>query len=134
MGKIRTLIAEDDEDIHALYKKALSGDMFEMLFRTNGKEALEAYLSWKPDLIILDILMPIITGYDLLKEIRLNLKDKSTAVIMSTSLSKKDDIKDCLKLGVQGYIIKPFNHKEVGNKIIRYFQEAATKKPSDRPG
>jgi response regulator of citrate/malate metabolism len=71
----------------------------------------------------LDIWMPIMTGYLVLQEIRNTLNDVSTTIIMSTSASNSHDIKDCIKFGIQGYILKPFKLEEVGNKIVHYFQQ-----------
>ena len=70
--------------------------------------------------------MPVMTGYSVLQEIRENAGDKKTTIIMSSSMSTKDDMRDCSKLGIQGYITKPFKYKEIGNTIIQCFQNAKT--------
>ena len=124
MSKIKLLIAEDDESTRALYDKGLNNDMFEKRFAMNGEEALDIYYSWKPDIIVLDIVMPVMTGYSVLQEIRENVGDKKTTIIMSSSMSTKDDMRDCSKLGIQGYITKPFKYKEIGNIIINCFQKS----------
>jgi len=64
------------------------------------------------------------TGYSVIQEIRENAGDKKTLIIMSSSMSTKDDTQDCSKLGIQGYIAKPFKYKEIGNTIIHCFQNA----------
>ena len=122
MSKIKILIAEDDESIRDLYDMGLSKDMFEKRFATNGQDALDIYKSWKPEIIVLDIVMPVMTGYSVLQEIRETAGDNKTTIIMSSSMSTKDDMRDCSKLGIQGYITKPFKFKEIGNIIIHCFQ------------
>ena len=123
MDKLKILIIEDDISTQQLFDKALSTDQFEKQFSSNGLEALELYKSWKPDLLVLDIFMPIMTGYSLLKTIREELEDNATAVIMSTSASKPEDIQSCIKLGIQGYIVKPFNYKTIEAKIMQYYND-----------
>lgn len=124
MAKIKILIAEDDKDTLELYRKGLAEDLFETRFVMNGKEALDVYEEWRPDIIVLDIVMPVMTGYSVLKEIRETKKDRTTKIVMATSLSTKHDIVDCSKLGIHGYIIKPFQYNEIGSIIINYIKKA----------
>lgn len=124
MAKIKILIAEDDKDTLELYRKGLAEDLFEMRFIMNGKEALDVYQEWQPDIIVLDIVMPVMTGYSVLKEIREKMNDRTTKIVMATSLSTKHDIMDCSKLGIHGYIIKPFQYKEIGSIILNYLKPA----------
>jgi CheY-like chemotaxis protein len=124
MSRIRILIAEDDKSTQDLYDKGLADDVFEKRFAANGKDALEMYRSWKPDVIILDIFMPVVTGYSVLQEIRTEMEDRTTRIIMATSLSENQHAQDCIQLGIQGYIIKPFRYKEIGNKIIQYIKKS----------
>lgn len=125
MAKIKILIAEDDKDTLELYRKGLAEDLFEMRFAANGKEALDLYQEWRPDIIVLDIVMPVMTGYSVLQEIRETMKDRTTKIIMATSLSTRHDIMDCSKLGIHGYIIKPFQYKEIGSIIMNYLGQAS---------
>ncbi len=77
--------------------------------------------------------MPLMTGYQLLKKIRDTeplakksdgkCNQKRTVVIMATALNTKEDIVDCLKLGINGYIVKPIKHKEVNDKILEYYRK-----------
>jgi DNA-binding response OmpR family regulator len=126
MNNLKTLIVEDDKSVQLLYDKALPSDVFEKRFCENGVEALEIYESWNPDIIILDVFLPIMTGYSVLKAIRKEFKDKKSTIIMATSLKNEEHIKDCMKLGIQGYIVKPFKYRKVyeaiHNKITEYYQ------------
>ena len=125
MAKIKILIAEDDKDTVELYRKGLAEDLFEMRFTLNGKETLDLYEEWRPDIIVLDIVMPVMTGYSVLKEIREKRNDRTTKIVMATSLKKRHDIIDCSKLGIHGYIIKPFQYNEIGSIIIDYLKKAS---------
>lgn len=123
MDKLKILIAEDDVSTQALYNKGLTDDVFEKRFASNGTEALELYESWSPDIIILDIYMPNMTGYSILKKIRNDFEDNKTTIIMATSAQQNEDIKGCMNLGIQGYIIKPFKFKKIGTEILKCYQK-----------
>ncbi len=118
MAKLKILAIEDDEAIVKLYELALTTDIFELKTAINGKEGLESYKSWQPDIILLDIMLPVTTGYASLQKIRHDLADTGTTIIMATSLNKKEDIIDCMKFGIQGYLIKPFDHRNIVIDIL----------------
>ena len=123
MKKLKVLIAEDDRIIRELYNSFLAEEIFERYFAENGKEALDAYRTWQPEVIILDLMLPVVSGFSVLKEIREHLGDKKTPILIASSLSKKDDILSCAKFGVQGYLAKPINWKEIGLKVMDCFQK-----------
>ena len=114
MEKLKVLVVEDVKSVQKIWDKILLDEVFEKSFAGDGKEGLEMYQSSRPDIILLDIQMPEMTGYSVLKEIRKSMGDMSTAIVMQTTVSQKDDIMECVKLGIQGYIIKPFDEEIVG--------------------
>jgi CheY-like chemotaxis protein len=122
MSELKILLVDDDKSIQDLYDKSLSDAVFTKRFAANGKEALAIYHAWHPDVIVLDILMPVMAGYSVLQEIRSKQDDKSTMIIMATASTDSQDIRDCVTLGIQGYIIKPFNPKDISNKIMYCIQ------------
>ena len=124
MPKLRILVAEDSLEMRGLYKLALRDELFDRIIVSNGEEALDEYSIRKPDIMLLDIMMPVKSGYQVLKEVRRDFRDFSTVIIMATALKKEEDVKDCLALGIQGYIVKPFNHRTLARKIIGYFEKA----------
>jgi two-component system, OmpR family, alkaline phosphatase synthesis response regulator PhoP len=124
MNRLRIVIADDDKSLRVLYEKGLSNEQFEKRFAANGKEALDLYRQWKPDIMLLDVFMPVMTGYSVLKEIREKQKDSATVIIMATSLSSREDIRDCVSLGIQGYLMKPISHREISAYILSCVQEA----------
>ncbi len=119
--KLKVLIADDSKVSQIMIDEALSGDLYSKRAAVNGQEALDLYYKWQPDIILLDIMMPLVSGYAALKEIRRHEKSgnakKKTAVIMLTALSDKESIVDCLKLGIQGYMVKPFRKEELCGRI-----------------
>jgi len=119
--KIKILIVEDDHTTRMLYDKGLFNQIFDKKMVVSGKEAILVYEEWHPDVIVLDIYLPEMTGYQVLKMIRTTVGDKKTTIVMATSLSGKEDILSCLKLGIEGYIVKPFFCGEIGAKILDYY-------------
>lgn len=70
---------------------------------------------------MLDIYLQEMTGFQVLKSIRTTVKDKKTTIVMATSVSGSEDILSCVKLGIEGYIVKPFKCMEIGAKILSYY-------------
>jgi len=121
--KIKTLIVEDSKAIQVIYDAGLKDAVFEKYFEIDGNDALEIYATWHPDIIILDMMIPGMSGYSLLKEIRQERGDETTTIVVASSLSSRDMVADILKLGVQGYMVKPFTHKEVSQKILDSYRK-----------
>lgn len=119
MPKIKILIAEDSKSMQFFYRKALPETLFDKHIVGDGKEALEQYQALQPDIILLDMNMPEMNGYQTLKAIRETLADKETTIIMVTSASEKEDVLACAKLGIQGYIVKPFKAEELPQLIMK---------------
>jgi len=122
MNKLKVLIVEDENKTQKLFELALSQDIFKKEFCVSGIDALTRYEKWKPDIIILDVYIPDMTGYSILKKIREDFEDAKTTIIMSSSLKDEEHIKDCIKYGIQGYIIKPFRYKKIGSEIMKCYQ------------
>ncbi len=119
MEKLKILIIDPKEDNIPVYTKYLIDEIFETKSRNDGKAGLELYQTWKPNFVILDLLLPVISGYVLLKEIRQELHDETTPIIIATKVSKKETIMDCAKIGIQGYIVKPFSAEEITGKMLK---------------
>ena len=127
MSNLKILVAEDDKVIQALYHKALPANLCELRIAGNGEEAIRGYNEWRPDIVLLDLGMPIINGFQTLKAIRTVLKDTSTTIIMITSISEKSEIIACAQLGIQGYIVKPFKTGELAARILQIHNERQKK-------
>ncbi|MDT8317997.1 MAG: response regulator [bacterium] len=127
-NKLKVLIVEDDESLLNFYDAAISSELFEKRLAADGKSAMENYRNWHPDVIVLDIFLPDMSGCSMLKEIREDIGDRETTVIISTSTDEKRDIEVCRKLGIQGYIVKPFSYKEINDKILAAYRSGKADK------
>ena len=104
MAKI--LVSEDDQFLSNAYRVKLTKAGFEVKIATDGKETLNELKNFTPDLIILDLVMPIMDGFTALEEIKKNDKTKNIPVIIASNLGQKEDIERGIKLGAVDYIIK----------------------------
>ncbi len=123
MDKQRILIVDDDENIAELISLYLIKECFSTEIAHNGKDALKLVSTFDPHLILLDIMLPDIDGYEVCTEVR---KTKQTPIIM---LSAKGEIFDKvlgLKLGADDYMIKPFDSNELVARVKAVLRRAVT--------
>lgn len=113
-NKSTLLIVDDDFEIRNLLSKFLSQHDFRTLIARNGKEMLKSLDSEEIDLIILDVMMPGVSGFDLCREIR---KTRHLPIIMLTAVCEETEKIIGLELGADDYIIKPFNPRELLARI-----------------
>jgi len=104
------LIAEDDDEISAILDAYLVREGFRTVQARDGRTALDLHLALKPDLVLLDITMPRIDGWEVLAELR---RRGNTPTIMITALDKDIDRLQGLRIGADDYVVKPFNPIEV---------------------
>jgi len=123
MSTRRILIADDDPLLRALLVHRLSADGYEILTAEDGSQALATIRDQHPDLIVLDALMPVMDGFEVLR--RLKSGDVTDApVIMLTALKREQDIVGALQLGAADYLVKPFIPDELGQRIRRLLQSS----------
>ena len=106
MTKKKILIIEDDKFLLKLYGDKLRRAGFEVAESVTGEEALNKISVDMPDLIILDLILPKKSGFEILTEFKLNPKTKNIPVIILTNLGQESDIKKARDLGVKDYLIK----------------------------
>lgn len=104
--KKKILLVEDDEALAAVYKSRLEIEDFNALIVYNGEEALSAAIKFKPDLILLDAMMPKISGFDVLDILRNTPETADVRVVMLTALSQPKDKERAESLGVDDYLVK----------------------------
>ncbi len=104
--KKKILIIEDDKFLLKLYSDELRREEFEVQGSLTGEEGLNKIFVEKPDLILLDLILPGKNGFEILSEIKLNPKIKNIPVILLTNLGQKSDIKRGLELGAAAYLVK----------------------------
>ncbi|MBU0673187.1 MAG: response regulator [Proteobacteria bacterium] len=117
---MRILIAEDEKVIQSLYKLGLPAEICDLQFVSDGNQAIAIYEEWRPEIVILDYGLPLSNGYQVLRYIREIAKDETTTVIMVTSISDQDLVIACSRLGIQGYIPKPFRTEELAWMVFQY--------------
>ncbi len=101
------LIVDDDEEITNLFSDFLGSRGFDIKVVHNGENALAEAIKVKPDLIILDIMMPKIDGYDVLDILRNTSKTSAIPIIVLTALNSSDDFAKAKKLGAEAFLDKP---------------------------
>ena len=121
VGKI--LVADDSGDIRNLISLILEGEGYEVLSVESGGELLERFSAFGPDLVLLDIMMPHLSGFEVLEALRADADSHSASVpiVMITAKSLDSDIQMALELGATSYIIKPFRAEALKSKIATYF-------------
>ncbi len=113
----KILIADDRSEVVELVKVTLEGEGYQTIDASDGREALEKIGKEKPDLILLDIIMPRMDGFEVLSKVKKDPKTKDIPVIMLTAKGQKIDKEKGGRLGAQGYIIKPFSPSALLKKI-----------------
>jgi DNA-binding response OmpR family regulator len=116
-NKVRILIAEDDRDVLDLVAFKLEQAGFEVSCVESGYEALEEIASNCPRLLILDYMIPGLSGLDVLRKIRANLETKNLDVILLTARAGDSDIDAGFASGANDYITKPFNPGELVRRV-----------------
>ncbi len=102
----RILFVEDDDALASVYMVRLEAEGFEIHRVANGEDALAAAVSFKPDLVLLDVMMPKIGGFDVLDILRNTPETANLKVVMLTALSQDSDKKRAEALGVDDYLVK----------------------------
>ncbi|MDI1326179.1 MAG: response regulator transcription factor [Brevundimonas sp.] len=131
MTTSRILIADDDPLLRSLLVHKLSADGHHVLVAEDGAQALVAIAEQNPDLIVLDALMPIMDGFEVLRRLKSgNLS--SAPVIMLTALKREQDIVGALQLGAADYLVKPFIPDELSQRVRRLLLPASSPPQEDR--
>lgn len=113
------LIIEDNPAISKLVSFRLNKSGYNFEIRENGKKGLEAIYELKPDLVILDVMLPSMNGFEILRRIREDSVISSTKVIMLTSKNREEDLERGFNMQVEDYIDKPFKPAELIMRIDR---------------
>jgi len=105
---MKILIADDSQFMRSLLRDALSKEGYKLIEAENGKVALEKYNAEKPDLVLLDIIMPEADGISVLEKIGTTAK-----VVVISAVGQEKMTEDAMKLGALDYIVKPFDNDKV---------------------
>jgi len=121
--KKKILVADDDPQIHGLLTRVLSSDEFEIIHAYDGQETVERINDEVPDLVVLDIMMPLKDGRDICQELKKNPETKDIRVLILSAKDQQSDRVLGFDLGADDYVTKPFSPNYVARKIRRMFEE-----------
>lgn len=122
-NKKKILIVEDDQAISAMYQTKLEAEGYEIIIAGSGGQALEIAKEKQVDLILLDIILPQLDGFSVLKEIKNGQKNKNTPIIMLTNLGTDEDRQKGKELGAADYLVKAnLTPTQISEKIKKYLK------------
>jgi two-component system cell cycle response regulator DivK len=116
----RILVVEDQEDNRQILRDLLGSAGYELTEAENGEEAIAAVANGRPDLILMDIQLPVMDGYEATRRIRTNPDLKSVPIIAVTSYALIGDEDKALAAGCNGYIRKPYSPRDLLAKVRSY--------------
>jgi CheY-like chemotaxis protein len=125
----KILIIEDHSDMRELLMWQIELMGFMPITAMRGKEGVEMALSEKPELIIMDIMMPGMDGWEAAREIRAHPETKEIPILAATALFRDSDLKTCIEAGCNGYIVKPFTFQELQGKVRELIPSTSTTYP-----
>jgi DNA-binding response OmpR family regulator len=114
---MKVLVVEDDLDIQELVISLLSRAGYDVLAESDGNAGLAAALTQQPDLVILDWMMPGLSGVEVCRAMRADPRAKTIAVLMLTSKAQETDIDQAFTVGADDYMVKPFRGRELVSRV-----------------
>jgi CheY-like chemotaxis protein len=119
----KVLVAEDNPVNRELLRELLENRGYSVIEACNGQEALDMVEQSQPDLLLLDIGMPVLDGFAVVRKIRENPTLATLPVLAVTAYAMRDDRDNVLNAGFDGYLSKPINARELANEIERLFRK-----------
>ena len=113
----RVLIADDEPNIVASLEFLMEQAGFEVRLAANGKEALDLVASFGPDLVILDVMMPEMNGYEVCQRLKSDPATRAVKVVMLSAKGREVEVAKGLELGADAYVTKPFSTRELVAKV-----------------
>ncbi len=113
----KVLLGEDNQDLQFLLIAQIKSMGFSVISANNGMETVENAIEEKPHLILMDIMLPGMDGREATRRIRSNPETKDIPILATTAITNKSQLRECIKAGCNDYILKPFNYKDLQEKI-----------------
>ena len=113
----KALVVEDNPDMLEVLSCQLQMLGFSVITANNGREGVEKALKDKPNLILMDIMMPVMDGREATRRIRSNRETENIPILATTAITKRSQLSECIEAGCNDYIVKPFAHKELASHI-----------------
>ncbi len=120
MGRKKILLVDDSSTVILMEKMILAKSPYDLVFAKDGQEGLEKAAAEKPDLILMDVMMPRLTGFEACKRLRAQGNTASIPVIMVTTRGEEQSVKSGFEAGANDYITKPINGNELLSKVRGY--------------
>jgi two-component system, cell cycle response regulator DivK len=114
---MKILIVEDNGDMRDLLALRVQLIGYLPMLASNGKDGVEKANAEKPDLILMDLMMPVMDGWEAARKLRVRRETKAIPILAVTALSNSADLKACLDSGCSGYIVKPFTGMDLQRKV-----------------
>lgn len=124
MATYKILVADDNQQIRMLVGAALRSLGHQLVEAVDGEDALESAIREQPDLVLLDVTMPKLSGFEVLAFLRKRPETADIKVIMLTTAAQKDDLKHGVDLGCDGYVTKPFEPKLLRETVVALLESA----------
>jgi CheY-like chemotaxis protein len=128
----RVLIADDNPQNAELLDAHLDGTGYETRVAANGEETLALAREWKPDVILLDIMMPKLSGFEVCKRLRAEPATRDAGVLMVTALDQPTDVERAVEVGTDDFVTRPVNKTELVLRVKALLGALAEKTPTDR--
>jgi DNA-binding response OmpR family regulator len=128
----RVLIADDDPLGAELLEAYLSASEYELRTASDGEQTLQLVTSWQPDLILLDVMMPRISGFEVCKRLRSDPATRDIAILMITALDQPSDIERAVEAGTDDFLSKPINKTELLLRVRALLHSREKKRELDR--
>jgi DNA-binding response OmpR family regulator len=128
----RVLIADDNPQGAELLEAYLSACDYDLRTAADGEQTLQQVAAWHPDLILLDIMMPKISGFEVCKRLRADPATRDTAVLMVTALDQPSDVERAVEAGCDDFLSKPINKSELLLRVRSLLRSRQNKRELDR--
>jgi len=118
----RILIVDDEAELVKAVQVRLEANGYEVETAYDGQEAMDKINNMKPDLILLDIVMPVMNGYEVSKKLKSNPDTKEIPIIIFSASQRRNLEEECRELGVTDFIAKPFRTQDLLNTVNNFFK------------
>ena len=122
MGKWKVLVVEDEDKIRSVIKLYLTHNNYDVITAINGVQALEQAVKHQPQLVVLDIILPDMNGFENFKKLRMLDEMKKTPIIFLSGLQEAETVIEGLEIGADDYITKPFDPNVLVAKINTFYR------------
>lgn len=128
----RILIAEDTPQAAELLEEYLAEADSEVRIASDGEKAMSEATSWQPDLILLDVMMPRLSGFEVCKRLRANPATREVGIIMITALDQPSDVERAVEAGTDDFLSKPINKAELLKRVRALLESRRHPRELDR--